>query len=65
MYSLSASQVAQAVIPVGELCAGFAGPVNDTCAEGSQCCFVYSDYHVYVDAIACLPSASTYRSTLP
>ncbi|KAJ2936865.1 hypothetical protein H1R20_g229, partial [Candolleomyces eurysporus] len=35
------------IIPVGELCAGFAGPVpNAACVEGSQCCMIFADFHL-------------------
>ncbi|KAF6744674.1 hypothetical protein DFP72DRAFT_927858 [Ephemerocybe angulata] len=34
------------VIPVGGLCSGIAGPVQDTCVKGSTCCFVSPDQSV-------------------
>ncbi|TFK19876.1 hypothetical protein FA15DRAFT_697269 [Coprinopsis marcescibilis] len=43
VVALLATQKASAVIPVGGLCVGFAGPVNDTCVEGSICCNVSPD----------------------
>ncbi|KAG2008279.1 hypothetical protein CC2G_013727 [Coprinopsis cinerea AmutBmut pab1-1] len=38
-----AAREALAVIPVGGLCVGIAGPVKDTCVEGSVCCNVSPD----------------------
>ncbi|KAG2008277.1 hypothetical protein CC2G_013725 [Coprinopsis cinerea AmutBmut pab1-1] len=43
VLAVFAAQSAVAVIPVGGLCVGIAGPVNDTCVEGSICCNVSPD----------------------
>ncbi|KAG2008278.1 hypothetical protein CC2G_013726 [Coprinopsis cinerea AmutBmut pab1-1] len=43
LVTVLTAREAFAAILVGGLCAGIAGPVNDTCVEGSTCCEVSPD----------------------